>query len=36
MWRRFLFRVSVIIIRKYFAHGISVITDTEENIIAYK
>lgn len=35
MWRRFIFRVVVKAIRKYFPQGISVVTDFEENIIAY-
>lgn len=36
MWRRFVFRVVVKVIRKYFPQGISVIKDAEEDVIAYR
>lgn len=36
MWRRFIFKITIRAIRKYFSDGLSVITDNEENIIAYQ
>lgn len=36
MYRRFIFRVVVRLIRKYFPEGVSVITDCKEDIIGYK
>jgi hypothetical protein len=34
--RRIILRLVISIIRKYFSDGVSVITDSEEEIIAYK
>lgn len=34
--RRFIFRMVVRLIRKYFPEGVSVITDYKEDIIGYK
>lgn len=36
MYRRFIFRLVVRLIRKYFPEGVSVITDYKEDIIGYK
>lgn len=36
MYRRFIFRVVVRLIRKYFPEGVSVITNSDEDIIAYR
>lgn len=36
MWRRMILKLTIKAIRKYFPEGVSVITDKEENIIAYK
>lgn len=36
MYRRFIFRLVVRLIRKYFTEGVSVITDCKEDIIGYK
>lgn len=36
MYRRFIFRMVVGLIRKYFPEGVSVITNSNEDIIAYR
>lgn len=36
MYRRFIFRMVVRLIRKYFQEGVSVITNADEDIIAYR
>lgn len=35
-WRRFVFKAVVKLIRKYFPDGVSVITNSDEDIIAYR
>lgn len=35
-WRIFIFKVVVKLIRKYFPEGVSAITNSDEDIIAYK
>jgi len=34
--RKYIFILTVKLIRKYFSEGISVVVDREENIIAYR
>ena len=36
MWRRMVLKFIIKAIKKYFSEGISVITNKEETIIAYK
>ncbi len=36
MWRRFVLRMVIKTIRKYFPEGVSAITNSNEDIIGYK